>query len=235
MTLIHTIQQIVRAELKKIRLTELGIVTSVFPHSDDSDKDNYEVNVRLKNNDLELRKVPMATDHIGTVKIPEVGDLVMVSFINGNLNQPVITGRLYDEENRPPLSVEKEYVVQNPYGGTTLIKIDKDMNISLTAGETGLTLNADGSVVLQSADALEISVEGEAKVSVKGNVALETDGDAQVKAGGNAVLECTDAAIKASGNIDLGESGGAVVTNMTHKCFITGAPPVGSTTVKAKG
>jgi hypothetical protein len=44
------------AEAKKLYLMEMGIVTSIFPHSEESNKDNYECNVKLKNRDLELRK-----------------------------------------------------------------------------------------------------------------------------------------------------------------------------------
>lgn len=235
MALIDTIREIISSEIKKLRLQELGIVVSIFPHSEESDKDNYEANVKLKNSGLELRKVPISTDHIGTVKIPDIGDLVLVSYINGNLDQPVITGRFYNEEHRPPLNFEKEYIIEAPYGETTSIKIDKDKNIILSTGKTSLTLKPDANIEINSSDMLDVNVEGDMRLVVKGNIEMQTDGDAVVNVSGDVNIECSNAAVKASGNIDLGESGGAVITDMTHKCFITGAPPVGSGTVKAKG
>jgi hypothetical protein len=52
--IVEIIQKIVQHELAKVRTGELGIVTSIFPHSGSGDKDNYECNVKLKNSDLEL-------------------------------------------------------------------------------------------------------------------------------------------------------------------------------------
>ncbi len=234
MTLVYTIQKIIRAEINKLKFSELGIITSIFPHSEDSDKDNYEVNVMLKGSGLELRKVPVATDHIGNVNIPDVGDLVMIAFINGKIDQPVITGRLYDQDKRPPVNLEKEYLIEAPYGSNTRIQIDKDLNLVLKTGTTIITLKNDSNIEISSADKLELSVEGDTNLSIKGQVSLDVEGDISITSNKNVNIDCKNAAIKATGNIDLGESGGAVITNMTHKCFLTGAPPVGSATVKAK-
>ena len=73
----EVIRNIAQMEIKKIHTTELGIVTSVFPHASDSDKDNYECNIRLKDKGVEFsRKVPVATQQIGFVNILHTGDLV---------------------------------------------------------------------------------------------------------------------------------------------------------------
>jgi len=55
MKAVEVIKKIAEDEAKKLNIVEMGIVTSIFPHSDASDKDNYECNVKLKNRDLELR------------------------------------------------------------------------------------------------------------------------------------------------------------------------------------
>ncbi|MFH1097270.1 MAG: phage baseplate assembly protein V [Candidatus Desantisbacteria bacterium] len=233
--IVGTIQKIVQHELQKIRIGELGAVTSIFPHSDDGDKDNYECNVKLKNSGLELRKVPVATPHIGSAVIPTIGDLVFVSFVRGDVNQPIITGRLYNDEDRPPANKTNEFLIQAPYKGTTNFKMDAEGNINVVAGETTLTLKKDGDVLINSKAKLDIKIEGESKIQSKGNVSVESDGEIKIKVANDATIECTNCKIKASGNIDLGEGGGGVVTDMTHKCFLTGAPPVASTTVKAKG
>lgn len=46
--IVEVIRNIAQMEIKKVHTTELGIVTSVFPHASDTDKDNYECNIRLK-------------------------------------------------------------------------------------------------------------------------------------------------------------------------------------------
>ena len=93
---------LIREELRALRLGDLGVVTSVFPHAD-GDAHNYECNVRLREGELELRKVPIATPHIGLVSTPRVGDLVLLSYVGGDPNRPIVAGRLYSEQAPPPV------------------------------------------------------------------------------------------------------------------------------------
>src|SRR4249919_1530357 len=109
-TIVGTIQEIVREELRRVRVTELGLVEAVFPHSGAGDDDNYGCDVRLKNSGLLLRRVPVATGHIGTVAIPNVGDLVLLAFYEGDVNQPIVIGRLYNDKDRPPLNRTDEII-----------------------------------------------------------------------------------------------------------------------------
>ena len=51
---------------------------------------------------------------IGTVAIPNVGDLVLVAFDHGRRQRPVVIGRLYDDEDRPPTSTTDEVVFRLP-------------------------------------------------------------------------------------------------------------------------
>ncbi|WP_240153690.1 bacteriophage T4 gp5 trimerisation domain-containing protein, partial [Erwinia amylovora] len=41
----------------------------------------------------------------GGVQIPRVGDEVVVDFINGDPDRPIITGRVYNEASMPPWSL----------------------------------------------------------------------------------------------------------------------------------
>ena len=120
-TIIETIQQIVRAELARIRLTEIGVVEAVYPHSASGDDDNYGCDVRLQPGGLLLKRVPIATGHIGTVAAPNVGDLVVLGFDGGDVNQPLVLGRLYDAQDRPPPSTTDEVIFRLP-----LAKADGD-------------------------------------------------------------------------------------------------------------
>lgn len=204
------IRAVVRDELKSLRLGDLAIVTSVFPH-EEGDEHNYECSVKLREYDLELRKVPMVTPHIGMVSVPREGDLVLVSYVGGDANRPIITGRLYSDAASPPEHAEGEWRVASPFDGETNLAIDKDESIVLTAGKTVMTLLKDGSV--------ELAGEEDLKIEVKGNVALT----------------CEDCTIDASGDINLGEGGDPVITEGSHRCYFSGAALVGSSSVKAKG
>lgn len=203
------IRAIVREELKTLRLGDIGVVTSAFPHAE-GDPHNYECSVKLRESNVELRRVPMAVPHIGMVSAPQPGDLVLISYVGGDGNRPIVVGRLYSDETNPPIHADKEWRVEAPLKGKTSLAIDKDESIVLTTGETMVTLKKD--------DVIEIKGKKDLKIEVEGN----------------AEIKCKDCTIDASGNVDLGKGGSGVITVESHKCYFTGAPLVGSQTVRAK-
>lgn len=208
--LIPILRAIVRDELRSLRLGDLAVVTAVAPHAGSGDDNNHQCDVKLREGTLELKKVPIATPHVGMVSPPRVGDLVLLSYLGGDPDRPVVVGRLYSDQVRPPVHQEDEWRVESPPGGTS-IAIDQAGSVVVTAGKTILTVKKDGD--------LELAGNGELKLDVKGNVAVT----------------CQDCKIDASGNVDVGSGGAGVITQDTHKCYFTGAPLVGSKTVKAKG
>jgi len=183
LTLLESIQRVVRSELGRVRTAELGVVQETHPHAEDSDMDNYACTVALRNTGLVLSQVPVATPRIGTVSIPAPGELVLVQFLGGDLNAPVITGRLYNDEDRPPVSEEGEAIVHLPLGaaddeavhvelrhgdvreiviklgaGLSLSMRDDDPTIELDVGDGKLTLTVaqDGATTVESQGALEL-------------------------------------------------------------------------------
>ncbi|MBK8021889.1 MAG: hypothetical protein IPK19_10820 [Chloroflexi bacterium] len=144
-SIVGIMKQVAENEARKISTLELGIVTSVFPHASDSDKDNYQCSVKLKHrkqpdgSDFELRKVPVATGHIGLAHIPNVGDLVVLGFLNGSINAPIILGRLYNDEDVPP----KNDVGQMVFEGIEEITVT-------TKKGTKIVIDADGNVTIEA-------------------------------------------------------------------------------------
>lgn len=203
------LRALIRDELRMLRLGEIGVVTSIFPHKAGDDH-NHECNVRLRESEVELRQVPICTPHVGMVSAPEEGDLVLITYVDGDANRPVVVGRLYSKDRRPPEHEAGEWHVESPLDAKTSLTIDKDGAIRAKAGSTSLVLHADGSVELEGPE------------------------DLAVKVNGSATVKCSDATIDASGNIALGQGGSGVITVMSHKCYFTGAPLVGSVTVSAK-
>jgi phage baseplate assembly protein gpV len=113
-TIVGTIQEIVRHELRRARFAELGLVEAVYPHRDGGDDDNFGCDVRLRASQLLLKRVPIATGHIGTAAIPNVGDLVLLAYDLGDVNQPIVIGRLYNDADRPPVNDTDELVFRLP-------------------------------------------------------------------------------------------------------------------------
>ncbi len=217
-SIIEVIRKIAENEVRKMHITELGVVTSVFPHSSDSDKDNYECNIKLKDKDVELRKVPVTTQHIGLANILHVGDLVAVSFINGDINSPIIMGRLYNDEDRPPQNKEEEIIYKPTYKKNTQLKrlnvvlpdevvvIDiHDDRISMIAGKSSITANSEGEIVVRSAKDKQSSQGSAITLDDKG-IFVDTDFDIHIHSKGNTTLECDGDFSLTASNINLKSS-----------------------------
>ena len=178
--MLGAIQRVVQAELAQQRTALLGVVTAVYVHAAEDDANNFEVDVRLKHAGLELRKVPMAVSYMGIAIPPDVGDLVLVHFIDGDLNQAVVGGRFYHADERPPLHKAGDILFEQRLADDTF---------------NHLRLAADGAIYIQR-DVTQREDNSEAKAGIAidpdGNIAIKT-GDkvtSTVGADGNVSIEC---------------------------------------------
>lgn len=218
--IVSTIQEIVRHELRSVRVTELGLVEAVYPHSDADDGDNYGCDVRLKNSDLLLRRVTVATSHIGTAAIPNVGDLVLVAFGQGNVNQPIIIGRLYNDEDRPPVNRSDELIFRLPLaqadnktikGQIRNFQDDDPAREILVEMPPKITLQInDGKVHAIAGNTrmmLDQASSSGGKVTVRAGstiITMNEDGDVTIDAAGSMTLKAaSDLKLEAGGNISL--------------------------------
>jgi phage baseplate assembly protein gpV len=217
MNAIEVIRQVAIEEVKKLHTLELGVVTSIFPHSSGSDSNNYECNVQLKNRELELRRVPVLTQHIGLTQVPNVGDFVVLAFVQGNINAPVIIGRLYNDENRPPVNDAGESVYESPdskqsgvrrihlkFPNNTVIEVTDD-KCRVEAGSSKVTIETDGKITIESNSSIEIkasdsiTLEATGDLSLSGrNVKIEGQQDLKLSGGSNAELK-SNSSTKVSG------------------------------------
>lgn len=223
-SIVSVMKKVAEKEVQKIYTTELGIVTSVFPHASESDKDNYECSIQLKNkkqpdgSDFELRKVPLLTQHLGLVNIPKVGDLVLVTFIGGNLNAPVIIGRLYNDEDRPPINQEQEFLLQHNLEEGGSLKIDAEGVITLTSKNEQNVITVKDEEIVTATDKASVTVKG-------GDVTLKNEQCQVVLSGSNITIDNGSCKITiAGGGITL-DAGGS---NVTVKS--TGAIKIGDAT-----
>jgi len=200
MSIVETMREVAQREVKKVRLPELGVVTSIFPHSNAGDKDNYECNVKLKNTGLELQKVPVATQHIGLAHIPKVDEMVLVTFLNGDINAPIIVGRMYTAEDRPPANDGEEIIYIPPYSENAdlrrvhmklpsgiILSVTDDV-INVEAGKTTLKINRDGDVELESNAKINVTASGDMSFTAD-KITMESKKDFLINAGAKASLE----------------------------------------------
>jgi phage baseplate assembly protein gpV len=182
--ILELVRRVVEQELARRRAPMLGVVSAVFPHTAEDDEHNYEVNVRLKHEDLELRGVPVAVAHVGVAAPPRPGDLVLLHFLDGDLNQPVIAGRFYHADERPPLHQEEEVLFEQRVSDGTL---------------NHLRFTADGSIYLQR-DVTKPEDNSEAKTSVRIDGA---SGDVEVKVGSDITLLLSGDTVTIMGKVDI--------------------------------
>jgi uncharacterized protein involved in type VI secretion and phage assembly len=99
---------------------------------------------------------------VGSVAIPNTGDLVLVQFLNGDIHSAVITGRLYNDQDRPPQSKSGECVYVSPddaesgvrrmyleFPNGNKLTLDDD-KMALEMGESKVTINHDGDIEVNS-------------------------------------------------------------------------------------
>jgi phage baseplate assembly protein gpV len=205
---IDIIRDVAAQELLHQRAPVLATVTEVFAHTEKNDDNNYAASVRLKHDDLELPQVPLLAPHIGVAAPPRVGDLVLVTFVDGDLNQPLITGRFYHADDRPPLHQEDEVLFEHRVPDGTL---------------NHLRFTKDGDIYLQR-DVAKPKDNSEAKSSVS----LKNNGDIVITVGGDKIkltlsgdavtLECKTVSVKADVTIE----GDLTVKNAAHSTKISG-------------
>lgn len=206
LTLYETVQRIVREELGRVRTAELAIVQEQHPHAGDSDKDNYACTVRLRDSGIVLKQVPVATPRVGCVSIPAVNELVLIQFVGGDVNAPIITGRLYNDEDRPPVNEDGQAITHLPLGAE-----DGDaVHIELHSGERR-------EILLKLGDGISINVvddEPVVKVEVDGGkltLQVDRDGSLTLESQGNVELKGNEVSIEAQSQLNL--KGGTVNIN----------------------
>ncbi|NEP78490.1 MAG: hypothetical protein F6K39_10050 [Okeania sp. SIO3B3] len=228
-SIVGVMQKVAQQEARKIYTTELGIVTAVFPHTSESDKQNYQCSIKLKNQklpngkDFELRQVPVMTPHIGLANIPNVGDLVLVTFVGGNINAPVIIGRLYNDKDLPPVNKEKEFLLQHNQKEGGKLKIDEKGVVTITSKNEKNEITVNDEKIMAANEKCSITLEG-------GDATVKNEKCSVTLAGGDATVKNEKCQVSLSGGsvtIDNGtckikvESGGITIdaasSNVTVK------------------
>jgi hypothetical protein len=181
--LYETIRKIVQEEMHRKRTAEIGVVQDQQVGSD-----KYSCSVQLRNSGIVLKNVPVATGKIGLVSIPAVGDMVLVQFLGGDIQWPVITGGLYNDKDQPTKSDDGDFILHLPLGADDdsaahvelqsknsrllRIKLGGGLEIKLQDDDPAVTIDAGGG-------------KGTVQIDGDGAITLKSNGD--VKISGNAI------------------------------------------------
>lgn len=209
---------------ENVNLPAIGEVQETFPHTGDETRpSNHEVTVAVPpgdNPESTFKRVPVAVATSGVVSPPTVGDKVLLVFPRGG-ESPIITGTLYADapEDRAPEAAEDTLRATR---GDLYAELAGDGSTARLAKKAGdqdqptakVEVQNDGTVVVESATQIDISVDGSATISATGSVSVSgssvtVDGGSVTLAnGGSAVAREGDSVetILASGSITSGSS-----------------------------
>jgi len=84
---------------------------------------------------------PWAGKNWGAVSIPRIGQEVIVDFLEGDPDQPIITGRVYNGEQMPPYGLPAGGVVSGIKSNTHKGKGYNEMSMDDTAGKEKITIH----------------------------------------------------------------------------------------------
>jgi type VI secretion system secreted protein VgrG len=117
----------------------------------------------------------------GGIDIPRIGEEVIVSFMEGDPDQPIITGRVYNAESMPPFGLPGKKVVSGmksnstPGGGGY-----NEISLNDTKGQEGLTIHAQYN--------MDTTVENDQTLTVHNNRDSTVDVDETQTVGNNQTI-----------------------------------------------
>ncbi|HKU00248.1 MAG TPA: type VI secretion system tip protein TssI/VgrG [Paraburkholderia sp.] len=132
-----------------------------------------------------------AGSQFGVLQVPRIGQEVIVDFINGELDRPIVTGRIYNAGQMPPFGLPgaatQSGIVTRTPGGTT-----ENANMLRFEDKTGAE-----QVLLHAERNLDVSVENDATQTVGANQTTLVNGNEVSVTNGNvfALIEGTSTQI----------------------------------------
>jgi phage baseplate assembly protein gpV len=215
--LFDSIARIARHELRTQATAGIGVVTEVHPAG--AAQKDHAATLKMRDTGIVLPRVPIAVGVLGWAAIPDVDDVVVVLFMDGDVNAPVIVGRLYTPDRDTPKHAEGELVLALPPGAS-----QPDLELIVDGNAPSIRLELPGDVKVEIKDGSVKFNVGEMTVSLTGSgggraeiaagsskLTLQKDGDVTLTAGGKLKLEGTEVEISGSSKVKV--SGAQVEIN----------------------
>jgi type VI secretion system secreted protein VgrG len=141
----------------------------------------------------------------GMMDLPRIGEEVIVSFLEGNPDRPVIVGRLYNAEMAPPFALPGEKtrrgnttkshkatgyneMSMDDTAGAEQIRINAQFNMDTNVGNNQtLVVGVDRTVTIGGVEAIQIDVDQ--NLTIAANQTIEIGADMNVSIGGSQTVE----------------------------------------------
>lgn len=155
---------------------------------------------------------PFAGDGYGMWCMPQVGDIVLIAFENGDVDWPVVVGSVWDASNTPPVDLPSDAtdkrVLKTP-NGHELVFDDMQQEIRLThlAGhQLTMTMDEVSIELAEGVGKLTLSLPGKAELTGEVSVHVTStkttvEGEATLDLSGATTTLKADATCKVSGSL----------------------------------
>ena len=133
----------------------------------------------------------------GAFFIPEVSDEVLVAFIHGDMRQPIILGGLYNGQDKPPSSRQKDkdeklirtkgghrITLDDSQGKEKITIVDSKTNnsVEIDTVADSITIKAKtGKLILDAAKGIEIKSSAGVEVTASTTIKIEASGTMDLK------------------------------------------------------
>ncbi|MEP6466958.1 MAG: type VI secretion system tip protein VgrG [Parafilimonas sp.] len=214
---------------------QIGVVTDIESDPDSQDRIRVRLPIIDANEDGVWSRIACldAGNNRGTFFRPEIGDEVIVGFLNNDPRNPVVLGMLNSSAKPAPLqgsnqNDEKGYVSRS---GMKMIFNDdeKSLKIETPAGKKVTISEADAVMTLEDENGNKISMDSSA-------ISIESAADISLKAAGDLTIEAVNISLSPSSSFALSTGGASL--NAGSGSAILSAPSVtveGSGTATIKG
>jgi phage baseplate assembly protein V len=114
-----------------------------------------------------------AAPDAGAYFMPEVGDVAVVGFLGGHINQPIVLGFIWSGDGAPPGATPKERVFKSRKGHALTLSDEAEDGILIQdAAGNKILMNKDG-ITIESSKALNIKAGSTAVIEASGEATMK--------------------------------------------------------------
>lgn len=149
---------------------------------------------------------PWASSGYGALFLPRIGDEVIVDFLEGDPDRPIITGRVYNANNMPPYSLPANQNWSGIKSRSTKGGGESNANelrFEDNKGDELFLMHAEKNMEITVENDIEIEVGNDNSFHVKGQRIEEVGGNHELKIGGDYVIKTAGTITIAGMDINL--------------------------------
>lgn len=156
---------------------------------------------------------PWAGDGLGAINLPRIGQEVIVSFLGGNPEEPVIVGRIYTNLLRPPFSLPQNKT-QNGFRSASVPQTGgfNEVMFEDKAGQELLRMRAEKDMATRVNNDQSLSVGKNRKASIEANDTEEVLGNQKKTVEGDKMSSVLGQVVSAVGKDQLTNVLGSMVS-----------------------